>query len=233
LNLDLYRKRVAGSIGLDTENAGTERDLVDGWVNESIIQFLLRTKIVKKTATLTLTAGQGDYTLDATVLAWEDPYVLPASGQGYPLERVDSFDIRQMRLLATAVSAPPNYYDFEGNTLLLYPNPASGDTLHIVYVPKPSALLSSTNDAPSDATRGEIPEEYHPVLEDYVKWKAAEHANDSSSQNGQMFRAAWEKGLVETKVINTRRAGVKIGRARVGRERYRWRYSPPGVDRGY
>jgi hypothetical protein len=104
----------------------------------------------------------------------------------------------------------------------------------MIYVPKPSALMSSGSHSPSDATRGEIPEEFHPVLESYAKFKAAQYSNDAPSQNGQMFKQEWEQGVVESKMILARKAGMKVSRANIGGSRNAaWRYAPPGVDRGY
>jgi hypothetical protein len=233
MNLTTLRLRVQTSVGLAGGTAGNEQTLIDGWFNEAVLQFLVKTKAVKKTASLAMTGGVGDYTVDPLILAFEDPYIVPSTGTSYMLERMDSWDIRQMRLVAVATPGPPSYYDYEGNLLLLYPAPATGDTLHFVYVPKPTAPIATGADSPSDDGKGEIPEEYHPVLESYVLWKAAQYSNDGPSQFGQLYAAQWEKGLMDAKLNQSRKAGVKQARATIGRQPGKFRWAPPGVDTGY
>lgn len=235
MNLTTLELRVQRTVGLAAGTAGDEQTLLRGWATEAALKFLQRTKAVKRTASLQLTAGTADYTLDADIIAFEDIYIDPADGSDeLMLVPVDSYDLRQMRRAASSVASPPShYYAYEGNILMLYPTPASSsDTLHIVYVEKPSGTFSTGSDSWSDATRGRIPEQYHDVLQAYVMWKAAEYSNDAPSGNGQSFMQQWEKGIMETKITEAKRAGVRTPRARVGRRRSRFAPSP-GQDVRY
>jgi len=232
MNLTTFRLRIQRTVGLAGGTAGDEQTLIDGWVNEAVEQFLIETKAVKKTASLTLAAGQGDYTIDADILAFEDLYIDPADGtQEYMMVPVDTWDIRRARRVTSSPGVPPYHYAYESQMLMIYPTPvSSSDTVHIVYVAKPSALLASGSDSPSDATRGNIPSQYHPVLEAYAMWKAAEYSNDAPSGMGEKFRAAYERGILRVKILESRKAGVRVSRARVG-----WRRSipaRPGIDLG-
>jgi len=230
MNLTTFRLRIQSTTGLASASPGHyEQTLVDGWVNEGITQFLMRTKAVKKTASLALTAGQGDYTIDPNVIAFEDAYI----GNSM-LKNVDTQDIRRWRLNPSySPAGSVGCFAYEGQTIMLYPTPVAADVLHMVYVPEPLAPLVGGNDDPSGAGFGFIPNEYHPTIEAYAKWKAGEYANDQPSQNGQVWKQEWEAGVVSTRSLETRKAGVNVRRATPG-----WRSKAgvgiaPGVDQGY
>lgn len=235
MNLGTLRTRVGAALGVAGGGsvAGTERTLIDGYVNEGVEQILLRVKPVKKTATVGLTANVGDYTLDPIMLSFEDVYIIPAANPGYVpmLIPVDSFDIRSMRNTAATVAAPAAYYAFEGNVIMLYPTPATGDVLHIIYTPRPTAMTDAAHD-PSQSPYGEIPSEFHHIIEAYAKWKMADYADDASSQVGQTYRGEYEQGLQSMKATLLKKGGVRIGYARVGRRDRFSRYASPGVDVG-
>jgi len=234
LNVATFALRVTHAIGIDaaTANSATSQEytLFLSWLNEAVVQFLRKTKVYKRTASMTLTVDEGDYAIDSDILAFEDVSYSPASGQARSLTQIDTWQIRDMRLSEAATD--PLYYSYEGQTIMLFPTPlSSSDTLHIIYVPRPTAL-STTADNPSGGSFGGIPEEYHPALEAYVKWKAGEHANDKASQNGQMFKAEWEAAVVETRVAELRKAGVRLGSVNIGRGRNYAALAGPGVDLG-
>lgn len=235
MNLTTLKSRVSATVGLAGAAAGAEATLIEGWADEAALKFLQKTKAIKQTATITLTAGTADYTVDASILAFEDVYVVPVSGQEQMLSPEDTYTIRAMRRASSPVIAsPPYYYAYEGNMLLLYPTPASSsDTLHIVYVGKPSGTFVAAAGSVSwlDATLGNIPTQYHDVLESYVKMKAAQYSNDAPSQMGQIYKQEWEAGLIETKVTEAKRAGVRTAYA-AGKRRRPIPLSP-GVDVRY
>lgn len=236
MNLGTLRTRVGQALNVAGGGsvAGTELTLLDGYINEAVEQILLRTKVNKKTATVALTSGQGDYTLDPIMLAFDDMWIAPAGGSTWMpmLEPVDSWDIRSMRNVSPTVATPTKYYAFEGNVIMLYPNPGSGDVLHIVYVPRPTAMSSTSHD-PSIAPYGEIPSEFHHLIESYAKWKTADYADDQSSQQGQAYMQLYEQGLAMMKSLLNRKGGIRTGYAKVGNKRNRWqRFAPPGVDTG-
>jgi hypothetical protein len=111
---------------------------------------------------------------------------------------------------------------------LLYPDALSDDdTLHIMYTPRPG-LISGVEQSPEDEARGNIPAEYHPVLESYVKWKAAEAEEHRPSEFGMNFQAEWERGLGMVRADMNRKAGVFRGKKTAGR-RAIWP-TTPGTD---
>jgi hypothetical protein len=214
--------------------AGAERTLLDEYLNEGVEQILLRTKVNKKTASIALTSGVGDYTVDPIMLAFDDAWITPGASVGWNpmLERVDSYDIRQMRQAVGSVASPSQYYAFEGNVIMLYPSPATGDTMHIVYTPRPSAMTSTGND-PSVSPYGEIPSEFHWIIEQYGLWKMADYADDGSSQVGQTYTSGFERGISQMKMLLNKKAGVRSGRASTSRRNRSGFRAPPGVDVRY
>jgi hypothetical protein len=172
-----------------------------------------------------------DYTLSASILAMQALWFAPAAdAQSALLQARVPEDIVGMRLAVDSVASNPRFYALAGaNTIMLHPAPqATGDTLHILYVPRHTAL-SSTADSPSATANGGIPAEYHVILEDYVKWKACEAEEHKPSDNGKVFMQAFESGCARVRGEAQKKAGVVVAPVRVGRPRTVWPHSP-GVD---
>lgn len=225
------RTRIGGIIGLDTSNSGTEQTLCDAWFNEAVVQFLLETHMYVKTGTADFTADQWEYDVDDDILDWDDMWIVPDSqavSSVIPV-RTSVQDILFRRSLAPAADqVAPVYIATRGwNTILVHPTPTSSDALHFMYVPRPSTM-AATADSPSQTAFGGIPDQFHPVLEAYVKWKAADYDDDTSSQVGLAYQAEWEKGLSAAKRSMNTRLGPNLPRATLAR-----RTRPivgPGVD---
>lgn len=217
MTLGDIRTRVARAVGLST-TVTADTDLIDAWANEAVIQFLKDTKIDIAKAAMSVTAQSGDYSLDSDILAFQDIWYEPASGGDALLEQVDSSEIENMRLRANTSGSYPRYYALEGaHLLMLYPAPQSNsDLIHIKYVPRPSATMSTTAHSPSDATRGNIPAEFHPYIEAYAKWKAGEAEEHKPSDIGMKWQAEYERGVAKVKSDLNRKAGIHKGKMRVG-----------------
>lgn len=215
-----------------TESSDTS--LIDAWVNEAIVQFLLNTKYYILKASLGVTANSGDYLLDTDILSFTDVWYEPSSGaQSSMLEPLDSADLLSRRLLSDPSGLAPMYYAMQGgNTLLLYPTPhSSSDQLHVLYVPRPTSTLSATSDSPSATAKGGIPDEYHHLLESYAKWKACEAEEHKPSEYGLQHQAAWERGLLMVRRDMNKKSGVFKARAKYG---FRRDFpSTPGTDLKY
>jgi hypothetical protein len=225
VNLTTLRSRVAGTIGLDNTAASAEQVLVDGWVNEGRDQILVRARLRVERADLALTADTTAYELSASILDiirvvlngdWEHP--LPRMGTDEILER-ESFTA------STVVG-----YSLQGtNYLMVAGTPSTGDSLDMLYVPAVTDMSSGAHD-PSSATYGGIPKLLHPAIEAYAKWKAADYDDDTSSQQGQVYRQEWQAWLVEARNYRIRMGGpLARKRARVGRLVVA---QSPGVDTG-
>lgn len=240
---------VAAEIGLNVNTS----DLTQGdgpflvsKANEAVLDMLLRTHVyVTGPFTITLTSGVGDYTLDSSILAIEDMYLV-SSGANFRIRRLSSTDLLNLRLFSVTTS-PIQMYAVQGASLLqVYPAPLLADTLQCYYVPRPTAMTAAgpTND-PSTTTYGGIPPEYHPGLELYMMWKAATAFDDGSSSNGEAYRRLYlgdptappgseqKWGFIGTMKRDLRGKGGKHLAGIVIPPRNRRIYVPnPGVDVG-
>lgn len=230
MNLNDFRVRAARVSGMSTSESG-DTDLLDSWANEAVVQFLKDTKLDVRKAALALTADQGDYTLDADILSFSDVWIEPASGQfDGLLQPTSSGDLIARRRLEVTPESSVVYYALRGaHTLMLHPAPqSSSDVLHILYVPRPDAM-ATTAATPSATANGNIPEEYHPLIEAYVKWKACSAEEHRGSDNGLQFQAEYERGVARVRGDMNKKAGVLKAGATWGRRGKRFPVTP-GTD---
>jgi hypothetical protein len=189
------RNEVSRVIGLDTTAAGADETLVDQWANEAVLDILNETRCYVAAATTLLTANQGDYTLDSTILHVVDAY-LTDNSVSYRLKQVSPQMLLDMRVTSNAqATAPVTHYAVSGsNLLMVYPIPSVADTMTLYYVPRPTAMSTGTND-PSTTTYGGIPSEFHRAIVKYVEAEAADYRDDQTSQQGDRYRADYTRWL--------------------------------------
>ena len=228
MNLATFRSRVARVSGMSTSDTG-DTTLIDGWVNDAIEQFLRETKLNVATASLAVTAGTADYSLDTDILAMQAIWYAPADSQSALMIPLAPETLVQRRLFESGENTPPRYYALAGaNTIMLWPEPTtSTETIHILYVPRPAAL-SVTADTPSATANGNIPAEYHTILEAYAKWKACEAEEHKPSENGAVFQREWQAGVAQVRGDIKKKAGMNVPTVRLGRPRHV--PASPGVD---
>lgn len=231
MNLNEFHARVRRVTGLGGD--ATDLALITGWVNEAVLQFQRETKMNTRLAALSVTADQGDYTLDDDILSMQGLWYEPAdTTQRRLLQPVSVETMFELRLPDAPANSLVRHYAMSGaHTLMLHAAPpSSSDQLHILYVPRPSAL-SATSESPASSALGNIPEEYHPLLEAYAKWKGAESEEHRGSDNGLQFQAQWEREIAKIRGEMKRKAGMVQPPVRLGRPR--GAIVGPGVDRGY
>lgn len=209
-----FRAAVSAKIGLENTSGG-DQPLIDGWVNEGVVEVIVRSRCKVSTTTLSLVAGTSDYTLATTILAMNEIYNTDASSSVlYRMNRVSPDQIINFRVGTQNQGAPPvRFYALNGASLLMvYPTPAAADVLTFYYVPRP-ATLSTGSDTPSD-----IPAEWHKTVEYYACWQAGQFSNDGASQNGNLYRALYEDELRKFIKAARQRGGRKMSPAVVGRK---------------
>lgn len=183
---------VGSELGLDY--TGADKTLLDQRLNQAVRRVLLDTMCYVTSATMSESAGAGDYTLDSNILrvvGWQwsgtnSLYSVP--------QRTSVPEILRLRSAAQASSTtyPASFYAVSGsNLLMVYPTPAAADTITIYYVPKPTEMSSASHD-PSSATYGGIPVEYHDAIEFYALWRLASFADDSSSAQGERYHQLYD-----------------------------------------
>jgi len=208
--LTQYRLRVSAIIGLTGTAAGDEQTLIDGWVNEAQEQVLLKTHCKVGTATMALTSGTDDYTLDSAILSILDLYNT-VSTTDYPLIRLTTQDLLTYRMNQPSSPTTAQWYCQQANTLMLYPTPGSGETLTIFYVPRPTAMTTGAN------TPDSVPAEWHVALEYYAFARAAEYNEQGPSQFGSYWRALFERTCQEMKTAERRLGGTRPAAMKLGR----------------
>jgi hypothetical protein len=173
-------------LGLDNTAASDDQVEIDRRVNAGVTDVLLRTSCKVTSATMTETDGSGDYTLDAAIMDVKEWKFANASLSVVP-ERVSVEEILRRRAWTTSSASPASAYALAGsNLLMVWPTPSADDTITVYYVPRP-VLLTADSDTPS-----EIPEEFHPTVEQYALWKLGSMTDDSSSGNGETYRIQYE-----------------------------------------
>lgn len=211
-SLAQYRTAISSKVGLDNSTAG-DQGLIDLWVNEGVTDVLMRTECRMRSATMTLTAGTNDYTLDTSIMKIYDAYVT-VSGIAYWLEVCTVDDMLAMRRTTTANVSPAQFYAVGGADLfMIYPTPATADTVNIYYVPRP-AVLSVSSDTPS-----EIPSEFQKAVEFYALREAADMSDDQSSQGGATYQAIYEQWLRRINRWVWMKGNHRLPRASVRRNR--------------
>lgn len=214
--------KVQQKLGLDSTAASTEETQLIAWINEGVVDVLLRARVNVNCGDLTLTANTWKYTLPTSALAIQDISYTTADGTSGQLIRVTPDDILRYRAVTPATGARVKYYALNGHDLLmLYPTPSSADTISIFYVPRPTALSSTSSTAhdPSSETYGGIPTEYHKAIELYALAQAAEYTDHQPSQFGARYKAEYEAKLVEIKRAMRHKGGRSLGPAIVGKRR--------------
>lgn len=203
------RTEVSSILGLDNTASSAEQSLMDSWINEGVANVLVETHCKVLPFTMTLTAGEDDYTLSTDILALIDLFVDAASGDDFPVQRVTSSELLRMRMNAsTAISPVMRYATSGSNLLMVYPTPSAADVLVGIYVPRPTTL-SSASDTPS-----EVPAEYHRLIVQYACWRGADMDDDSSSEQGERYRGLYELGCGELRQAVKGKGGSRLAPAR-------------------
>lgn len=191
--LSTLQSDVAGALGLDfdsTSPSSGDGPRLLGWANDAVVDMLRRTHCYISSATIALTANQGDYSLDTGILAIDDVYLV-SGGSNFRVRRLSTTDLINLRLFQVT-TAPIQMYALNGaNMLMVYPTPQQADSLTIYYVPRPTALANPTDD-PSTTSLGGIPSEFHFGIELYMMWRAGSAFDDESSSSGETYRREYE-----------------------------------------
>jgi uncharacterized protein DUF6682 len=218
------KENVVLELGLDDTASGDEDNLLGRRLNEAVREVLRRTRCRVATATVDLTAGEGDYELPVDIIAITNII----NSDGAPLQRESVEYIHILRRGENPLGTNVYRYAVDGaNLLMVYPEPDSASELTLYYVPLPTEMSSGSHD-PSSATYGGIPVEYHPLIEDWACYRMARFDDDNSSGNGEYYRQRFEEGVIRARNDIRRRGGRTLGPARVGRRtRVPWN---PGQD---
>jgi hypothetical protein len=181
---------------LDNTASSAEQVLIDRWLNEGVLEVLLRTQCTVEVATMDTIADTWQYQLSTSILAIRDVYREDTAGAVEPVLRVSEQEILDYRRgVASSDAAYTRYAVLGSNLLIIWPTPSSVYTLRLFYVPRPTAMSTGTDD-PSSATLGRIPTEFHKAIEYYALWQGGEFDENRGSQGGERYRTLFENYLV-------------------------------------
>lgn len=197
--LATLRNVISAKIGLDNTGSSSDQALMDEWINQGVLDVMVRTRCTVLPAVLTLTAGADDYELDPDILR-----ILDATVGSVGLERRSPEDILRLRRAATSGGSARFYAVNGANLLMVYPTPSAGDSITFYYIPRPLAL-SDPDDTPED-----IPAEFHKLVEWYALAEAADYDDDGSSGIGSQYIGRYEKGIAEARRAISQKGGVRL-----------------------
>lgn len=218
--LTTFRTNVSKTLGLENTTGGDQTQ-IDGYLNEGVLEILRQTNVYVDKGTMSLTPAVTDYTLDSGIMRILSLYITGSDSRVYWLEHVSLETLLDMRRRNTDLTDTVRYFALAGsNTFVVYPTPASADTITIYYVPYPTAMSDGAHD-PSNATYGGIPREYHRGIELYALWRLADLNDDKSSEQGERYRALFE-GFVASINSTLSRKGGPMPRANTNRPRRRY-----------
>jgi hypothetical protein len=211
----------ANELGLSTTN---EKTTLDDAINVSVQRVLEDTHCYVKRIDYTGFDGtDGDYTLDATILATVELYFTSGSTQ-YALTRVSVPELIERRRVSTAAGSPTMFYAETGaNLLMFWPSPGANDTLTVYHVPNPTALSGATDDPSSTSPTnfGGIPSILHRAIFYFACSELASYDDDQTSAQGQRYRDWYDKEIIRYHKILRSKGGDRNARAIVNEKRRR------------
>lgn len=212
--LETLRRAVGTKTRMDYGNATTDRDLIDSWINEGVVEVLRRTHCFVRCIDLTMTADQWKYDLPSSIIAvkavWRD-------GETDPMMRVSPEElIEYRRANGAATDATTLRWALAGaNLFMLWPTPSSAIEINMLYVPMATAMTATSHD-PSNATYGGIPTEYHKGIELWALINASDHEHEGRTQSGMRYLQEFEQYIARINSAVNRKGGrmpaVRIGR---------------------
>lgn len=219
MDLAAFRTVVSSKIGMDNGAGSSDQLLIDRWVNEGVVEVLLRTHIrVTALAPAALTNGVSEYDLDTLAsgtLAIHEA-IRTVSGSDKRLNHVSLEEIVQIRTGNVVPATGTYFFALEGTSLFVtYPAPGAGETLTLYRVPRPTSMSTGTHD-PSTLSFGGVPTEAHKAIEYWALAEAADFDDDTSSQQGMRYRALFFQEIEWLKQVVLVRGGRRPSLSALG-----------------
>lgn len=220
----------AAKLRPDTDRASVKRVIVD-----AELDVAMATELNQKVKTVTLNAGQADYSI-TTDFGINDFLSLisiigPADSVNNPvLEATYPTRLLEYRDLNTAIQpqGPILYATYGSDTVMFYPTPSSLTGCRVYYVNQPTTIFD-------DSDRPDwLPANFHRVIED----RATEFAAARWGRNSQLAadaNARYRAGLGDLRKWLNMRDGVSSQTVRTASSMaaYRWRPHDPSTDTGW
>jgi hypothetical protein len=217
MTLGEFRNVISSKIGLDNTGGSPDQQLMNRWINEGVVQVLLRTRCRVNTQSFNLVSGTAEYSLEAVAvntLGIQDA-LRTVAGTQHRLNRVSLDELLQIR--TGQVSATGGYYyTVEGGDLFAtYPVPAANESVLLYRIVRPTAMSADAHD-PANATYGGVPTEFHKAIEYWALAEAADFDDDSSSGMGEKYRNDFMQEIVFARYVLLGRAAQRLSKTKLG-----------------
>ena len=173
--------RVKYTMGMQEIVSHDESVFVKAYLNEGVVDLLVRTRPYTRVITLTLTGGVAIHDMSTDILALLD--IQDANGNF--LNRMTREDVTD----AQASGAPG--FAYEEPLLWVSPVPGVDTQVKAYGIFRPTPMSGITDDC-ANASYGGLAPEFHTAVINYACWKAGEYTQHDQSAMGEKWRIAYE-----------------------------------------
>jgi hypothetical protein len=173
--------RVKYTMGMQEIVSHDETQFIRAYLNEGLLDVIVRTRPFTRVITLTLTENTPIHDMSTDILALLD-IEHPAYGFLPRLTREDA---------SLAQLAGSYGFAYEEPLLWISPVPSTGIQVRAYGIFRPNQMTINADD-PSNPSFGGLPAEFHPAVVNYACWKAGEYTQHEQSQMGEKWRFAYE-----------------------------------------
>lgn len=143
---------------------GSERALALQALQDAYIRSVLDSECSLSSTTYNIPSVADSYSL--TTITTTAPmrlyYVgISSNGQNYPLQQVSYAELLERRELDSLPGSPTIYATVGFESIAMYPNPSTSDTLTVVWVPMVPTLTEGTPGAGEEASPSKLPVAFH------------------------------------------------------------------------
>jgi hypothetical protein len=181
MNFGVMIDRVKYTLGMQEITSHDEIVFVKQYLNEGLLDLIVRTRPYTRVITLTLTENTPIHDMSTDILALLD--IQDANGQF--LQRMTREDV------TTAQSSGASGFAYEEPLLWVSPIPSVATQVKAYGIFRPSPLVQDVDD-PANSNFGGLAPEFHPAIINYACWKGAEYTQHEQSAMGEKWRIAYE-----------------------------------------
>lgn len=178
---DLYT-RVQYTLGMEDSAVNDETILAKQYVNEGIVDVLVRTRPHTRCINLMMQANTPLHDMSNQILWLLD---LQAVGSSKFLERMSREDV------VAAQESGARGYAYEEPLLWISPVQTADASFKAYGGFRPTSLVADADD-PSADTLGGLAPEFHPAVLNYALWKGGEYLQHEQSGGGERWRTLYE-----------------------------------------
>jgi hypothetical protein len=180
MNFKQMQDRVKYTLGMEESAWNDELVLIKGWLNDGVVNILVRTRPYTRCIDLVLAPNTKIHDVSNSILALVDL----ATEQGF-LERYTREDITRRQ----ATGQPG--FAYEEPMLWISPVPSAATEITAYGVFRPASMVADADD-PATPSFGGLSPEFHETIILYALWKAGEYVQHEGSTQGERWRMQYE-----------------------------------------